>query len=334
MHTHIIGLIIMAILLIGVFALLQNPKLRYAAKWKLLSYRGSLSADQKIEYTDGVEAAYDVINADILYGGSLICVNAAGYALPGADTAGLIFVGMAMERVDNSLGNAGDKKVVVRRRGLIRMTFQTAISIANVGDNVFIYDDEKVDLAGNVTNDIFCGIIATYIDTTHAYVDIEPAIKQADVATHIADTSGAHAASAISLTDAGSHFAAAENTVEAALQKLAKTINITLPHFTGWTKDGSAHAIALPALEQPVAVIVKRAYVALGTAPGTGKTLALTLNGEALVSITEASVAGEAEALAIAVAANTDFIISANETSSGAGANCDIILVCQLDDGE
>jgi hypothetical protein len=127
-------------------------------------------------------------------------------------------MGISRELADNTLGQDGDINVVVRRRGLYKMTFQTAITIANVGDNVFIYDDDKVDLAGNVTNDIFVGIIAGYIDTTHAWVDIEPAIRQADVATHIADTSGAHAASAISFADAGTFSAQTE--VEAALQEL------------------------------------------------------------------------------------------------------------------
>ena len=51
---------------------------------------GVLAADKAIEYTEGVELGLPVINADIIYGGSLVCVNAAGYALPGSDTAGLI----------------------------------------------------------------------------------------------------------------------------------------------------------------------------------------------------------------------------------------------------
>jgi hypothetical protein len=198
--------------------LFQNKEFRRAAKWKLLSQRGALTADLKMDYREGVETEFAVINADIIYGGSLVCVNAAGYALPGSDTAGLTFVGIAQERVDNSLGSAGDKNVIVRRRGLFRMTFHTAISIANVGDKVFIYDDESVDVTANVTHKIFCGIIATYIDTTHAWVDILPAIIQADVATHIADSSAAHAASAISIADAGNFTAQA--TVEAALQEL------------------------------------------------------------------------------------------------------------------
>jgi hypothetical protein len=194
------------LLLLLMFLLDPNflPGTRF--KWtlnKLLSQRGALSADKALQYTEGVELSFPVVAADIIYACSLVCVNAAGYALPGSDTAGLIFQGIAVEQVDNSLGDAGDKTVVLRRRGLIKMTLGTAISQANVGDNVFLVDDESVDIAAQTTNDIFCGIIAGYIDSTHAWVDIEPAIRQADVATHIQDASAAHAASAISLADAG-----------------------------------------------------------------------------------------------------------------------------------
>jgi hypothetical protein len=294
----------------------------------------ALSNDRKIAYREGVEMAAPVDGGSIIYAGALAAWNSIGFVVPGADTAGLLFAGVARQSVDNHDGNDGDLNVLLRRRGLWLLPFATAITQANVGDNVFLADDEKVDVAANLTHLIFCGIIAEYVDTTHAWVDIEPAIEQADVATHIADTSGAHAASAVSITDAGAHFAAAEATVEAALQKLAKTIPISLPRFTGWTKDGTAKTIALPALELPVAVRIKRAYVNLGTAPGTSKTLALALNTTALVSIAEDATQGEAESLDIAVAANTDLVITANETASGAGANCDIILIAQVDDGE
>lgn len=293
-----------------------------------------LSDDKKIEYREGVELAIPVDDGDIIYAGALVCVNAAGYAVPGSDTAGLIFQGVARERADNSAGLDGAVSVTVRRRGLFKMAFATAISQANVGDNVFIADDQTVDVAANLTHDIFVGIIAEVIDSTHAWVDIEPAIKQADVATHIADPSAAHSASAVSMTDAGNHFAAAEASVEDALQKLAKSITITLPRFTGWTKDGTDKTIALPALELPVPVIVKRAYVNLGTAPGSEKTLALKLNTSALVSIAGTDTQGEAESLSIAIAANTDLVVTANETAAGNGANCDIVLIAQVDDGE
>lgn len=296
----------------------------------------ALAADKKTEYKEGVEIPAPVDGGSKIFAGAFTCYNAAGYLVPGADSTGLIFAGIARQYVDNSLGNDGDETCLIRRKPtLVRATLGHAITQANVGDQVFIVDDETLDVVANVTYGIFAGIIAEYIDTTEAWVDIEPAILQADVATHIADTSGAHAASAISTSDSGSHFPAATDTVEEQIQALAKgPFFLTLPRFTGWTKDGSAHAIALPAVESQNPVIVKRAYVNLGTAPGADKTLALTLNSSALASIAGTDTQGEAEALTITVAANTDFIISANETAGGSGANCDIVLEMYLDDGE
>ena len=178
----------------------------------------ALAEDKQIELQDGIEKDFEVAATEKIFGGALTCVNAAGYALEGSDTAGLIFQGIAMEQKDNSSGANGDLSIVLRRRGLVKVIMGTAITIANVGDNVFLVDDQTVDLTANVTNNIFCGIIAGYIDTTHAWIDIEPAIRQADVATHIADGSAAHAASAISIADAGGYTA--QTTVEAALQEI------------------------------------------------------------------------------------------------------------------
>lgn len=178
----------------------------------------TISADQKLEYREGVELEYEVYQSTEIFAGCDVCVNAAGYLVMGDDTAGQIYQGVSREYVDNSSGADGDLNCKVRRRGLVKRELATAITIANVGDNVFLAGDNTVDLAANVTNDIFAGIIAGYIDTTHAWIDIEPAIKQADVATHIADASGAHAASAISISDAGGFTS--ETEVEAALQEI------------------------------------------------------------------------------------------------------------------
>lgn len=177
----------------------------------------ALLADKQIELQDGVEKDFPVAASQKIFGGALVAVNAAGYALEGSDTAGLIFQGVAMNQADNSSGANGAISVVVRRRGLVKCVI-AAITQANVGDNVFLVDDQTVGLVATTTNDIFCGIIAGYIDATHCWVDIEPAIRQADVATHISDTSGAHAASAISILDAAGHTS--ETTVEAALAEL------------------------------------------------------------------------------------------------------------------
>jgi hypothetical protein len=203
----------------------------------LVFFSTVLAADNAIQYTEGVETPIPVVNADIIYAGALVSVNAAGYAVPGADSAGQIFMGVAQERRDNTSGNAGDLSVNVRRRGLFKMTLGTAITQANLGDNVFLVDDQTVDVTAQVAQKIFCGIIAAYIDTTHAWVDIEPAIKQADLAAHIADAVAAHSASAISIADAGNFTAQTET--EAALQEVYQDlltakgiINIPTPAFS------------------------------------------------------------------------------------------------------
>ena len=219
-----------------------------------------LSEDKQIELQDGVEKDFSMAASEKIFGGALSCVNAAGYALEGSDTSGLIFQGVAMNQADNTDGSNGDISVVLKRHGLVKVIMDTAITIANVGDNVFLVDDQTVDLVANVSNNIFCGIIAGYIDTTHAWIDMAPAIQQADVATHVSDGSAAHAASAISIADAGAFTA--NTTVETALQELypkaavviadpgdAAAIPVTRSADVALTSGGAeTRTIAIPAL--------------------------------------------------------------------------------------
>ena len=71
----------------------------------------ALAEDLSMQYTEGVELDFPVAASQKLYGGGFGVVNAGGYALPGSDTAGLIFQGVAIEQVDNSVAVAS----IVRR---------------------------------------------------------------------------------------------------------------------------------------------------------------------------------------------------------------------------
>jgi len=182
----------------------------------------ALTEDKELQYTEGVELPFELYQAVEIFAGSFVCVRADGYAIPGDDATGLLFMGVALAHVDNSEGDDGDKSVVLRRRGLVKATLDTAITIANVGDSVYLVDDQTVDVVGETTHDIFAGIIAAYIDTTHAWIDIEPAVRQSDAAAHITDGTAAHAASAISIADAGTFTA--ETEAEAALQEIYQSL--------------------------------------------------------------------------------------------------------------
>jgi hypothetical protein len=230
----------------------------------------ALSADKQLERTDGVLLGFPVDDGDKIYAGALVAVNADGYLVPGSDTAGLIFAGVSEEQKDNTSGSDGDLTCLVRRRGLVKCLLDTAISQANIGDNVFLVDDQTVDVVGNTTHDIFCGIIAKYIDTTHAWIDIEPAIRQADVATHIADTSAAHAASAISILDSGGYTA--QTTVEAALQEIYPKAPVAI------SDPGDAGAIPVTR-SGSVAITTSGAETRTLAIPGVaGITLAISLD--------------------------------------------------------
>jgi hypothetical protein len=216
----------------------------------------ALAQDRGTQRRDGVLGALAVITNDIIYGGSLVAVNADGYALPGGDTAGLIFQGVADARADNTGGDNGAIKCIVRRRGEFRFASASALTQSNVGDAVFLSDDQTIALAGDVDNDIYCGVITEVVAAADCWVDITPALQQTDVATHIADVAGAHAASAISLADTGGYTAAIE--IEAALAEI-------YPHVPAVIADpGNAGAIP----------VTRSGNVALTTEAAETRTLA------------------------------------------------------------
>jgi len=223
MITHLIGLIIAAMIIL-LLTYLTDPNRRRDFGRPLFNQRGSLSADIKAQIKEGKEIGPPVATGKIIYSGAWTCVNSAGFLVPGADTAGLIFQGISRLYVDNSLGANGALNGLLWRRGLVYATLGHAITQANVGADVFLVDDETVDLTANVTNKIFCGVIAEYVDATHAFIDIEPAIQQADVAVHIAKVADAHSASSIAITDAGNFTAQID--VEDALQEIYPAVPI------------------------------------------------------------------------------------------------------------
>lgn len=80
------------------------------------------------------------------YAGGLCAYDASGNITPGAAATTLIGAGRVDEQVDNTGGNAGDKKVPFSKG-----TFQFAnsasgdlITRAEIGDNCYIVDDQTV----------------------------------------------------------------------------------------------------------------------------------------------------------------------------------------------
>lgn len=115
-------------------------------------------SDRNTQMMDAEIIAFSVAASTTIEAGKLVAVNAAGYAVEAADTAGLIVHGRAEEKVDNSSGSNGDKTVKVRRNKAFKYANSSgnAATIANIGDNLYVEDDETVSTDGG-TNSIVAG---------------------------------------------------------------------------------------------------------------------------------------------------------------------------------
>jgi hypothetical protein len=130
-----------------------------------------LTSDRATAYREGIEIDFPVAASTKIYAGSMVCVNADGYATPAADTSGLVFVGVAMEQVDNGSGADGAKSVRLRRSGVFEFD-AASITQAMVGVSMYAVDDHTFDDAAGPTNDIKVGVLVKYVSATRGWIDI------------------------------------------------------------------------------------------------------------------------------------------------------------------
>ena len=118
-----------------------------------------------------------------IYDGSILASNpgGTGLLLNGVDTASFVFRGIALEEYprpvlpQDVVVTPTDTKIDVSIPGsgrVFRLPIVTAIDDTNIGDSVYIVDDESVDLAAGVTNNILVGTIVGYESANLAYVRI------------------------------------------------------------------------------------------------------------------------------------------------------------------
>ncbi|MBJ3776391.1 capsid cement protein [Acuticoccus mangrovi] len=130
----------------------------------------TLAANEPRNFVAGDETEFPVIASDIIYEGAAVGENAAGYSRP--LVAGDPFQGFAVAKVDNATGAAGDKRVTVRRKGLIRLTVAGASAItANDGSKVYAADDNTFTLTAGSNSLI--GVVARWDASTDCIVHFD-----------------------------------------------------------------------------------------------------------------------------------------------------------------
>lgn len=117
----------------------------------------ALTENRYTKHRDGIISAHPVKASTAIYKGSLVCADSTGYAIPGADTAGLIVLGIAIEAADNSSGANGDLSVRVQAAGVFSFAKSGTIAQADLGSVLYVVDDQTVGLTAATTNDIEAG---------------------------------------------------------------------------------------------------------------------------------------------------------------------------------
>lgn len=106
----------------------------------------ALTQDRNTLRRNGDQVEPPVAANTRIYGGSMVAINAAGFAVSGATSTTLKAAGVAECRADNSTGAAGDIRVRLRK-GAHRFgnsAAADAIALADIGSVCYMVDDQTV----------------------------------------------------------------------------------------------------------------------------------------------------------------------------------------------
>lgn len=133
----------------------------------------ALAADKAVTQSASELLSLAVSAGEMIYNGALVCVDSDGYAVPAADTAGYVFMGVATQQADNSSGADGAVNVTIKRCGRFLLGWNGAgLTQAAVGNLAYAVDDQTVDAPDDTTNDVLIGQITRIVGASQAWVDI------------------------------------------------------------------------------------------------------------------------------------------------------------------
>jgi hypothetical protein len=140
----------------------------------------ALSADRNTPRFEGEVRRGDVAAATLIYAGAIVMRDAAGNLIEGQTATGLVGVGRAEERVDNSAGSAGDLTCDYRP-GVYRFANSAAadlIAKADIGNLCYAVDDQTVAKTNGSSTRSPAGIIDN-VDAQGVWVRFDEALTNA-----------------------------------------------------------------------------------------------------------------------------------------------------------
>lgn len=132
----------------------------------------AVTANQLIKKQDGCKRSYPVEESTHIYQGTLVYVNAAGYACDVTATGVNAFVGVAVAEADNSSGADGAIEIEVYTEGDFELT-GTSLGQTDVGMPCYADDNYATVVALGATS-VRIGKVVRNISSTKHIVAIQP----------------------------------------------------------------------------------------------------------------------------------------------------------------
>ena len=132
----------------------------------------AVTANQITKRQDGARRSYPVAASTNIYEGTLVFINASGYADDDTATGVNGFAGIAVAQADNSSGSAGDKWVEVYTEGDFELT-GSGFAQTDVGMPIYADDNYACVLSLGSTS-VRIGKIVRYVSSTKHIVAIQP----------------------------------------------------------------------------------------------------------------------------------------------------------------
>ncbi len=132
----------------------------------------ALTADRNTPAREGGMIDRPVAASTLIWAGALVCQSATGFAVPGSTATGLVVLGRAEERVDNSLGADGDLTIRIKR-GVFRFVNSAAadeITGTEIGSPAWIVDDQTVAKTNGTNTRSLAGTVDD-VDAQGVWVD-------------------------------------------------------------------------------------------------------------------------------------------------------------------
>lgn len=130
----------------------------------------ALAADSPQVLVTGDMSSIPIIKQDTVYEGAMVGIEAAtGHGRP--LTAGDIFAGHSIFKVDNELGTVGAEKNIRLRSGKYRLLCALAAAITDVGAPVYASDDATLTLTPTANS--FVGRVSRYVSAAKMEIEFD-----------------------------------------------------------------------------------------------------------------------------------------------------------------